>query len=607
MSKENTLYVISNGSTKFYSNTLTNFSNKMPIPLDITKHYEIGIQSVGFWCQFQNVFTAPKTFPSLFITDCKASKQERTHACEDSIEGLCETLINWDDASRPVCRKGTCSPPCRIWSFYLEDKTYTTNDVLQFCQDINSKTGVLVDFIDGKLRFRVPNKDKSFWVMFHPTFMRTFNFAPYRIATKEIDALSRMHSIFIKAVTIGDVKFIQRIINYRGQPYYGYVIEWEQNGGEIEKFLLSERKDLNKNAIPKTIHIGSDNIQAQILNSNYSQCLLVFSPNISKEEKYLFKEIDTVDYVPLLNSVLSHINIKLLDSNDEELHLIPGPATIVKLLLREMLPNKESFNITLTSEKSKQYIENKSNSFKVKLPNTLHLDSSKWRVCLNSISFPTIFSTFPNNEKQRRFGWISPHLSFRAMHLFKANYRYTESEITGELDSFLKVNGIGSCALQDNKIVFSIKKRGRMITDSFVSKILGIAPTVERTTRSYITDFMNIPDTLFERSPTGLYVKSLVHSISLDYSQPNYLMVYSNIVRPVVIGGEYKKILRVVPIVKSELEFTTEYFKHKEFCKLENNHIDTIDVILASHDGELINFKDGHDVIINLEFSTHFE
>jgi hypothetical protein len=96
--------------------------------------------------------------------------------------------------------------------------------------------------------------------------------------------------------------------------YHSYIIEYEENDGVfIEKYLLSNVKQLDESIFPKTVHVDSDSIQAQILNSKYSQCLLVFSPNI-KQEKYLFREIDTVNYVPLLNNIISHINIKLLDS-----------------------------------------------------------------------------------------------------------------------------------------------------------------------------------------------------------------------------------------------------------------------------------------------------
>ncbi|MCZ2207701.1 hypothetical protein [Cylindrospermopsis raciborskii] len=615
MPKEETLYIISNGSTNFYSNTLTNFTNKMPIPLQIGKRYEIGIQSIGFWCQFQNVLSPPKNIVSLYITDCKAVKEARTFDCvRDSIEEgpleiLCEADINWHDATKPVCKQGTCIPQCRLWSWHLNNKSYDLQDIQDLCQDISSKTGIIAEFINSRLQFRVSpqTKNKPFWIMMHPTFMKSFEFMPYATVSKSVDMLGKVQAALINSVAIDgtDHRITMPRISHRGQFYHSYIIEYEENDGVfIEKYLLSNVKQLDESIFPKTVHVDSDSIQAQILNSKYSQCLLVFSPNI-KQEKYLFREIDTVNYVPLLNNIISHINIKLLDSTDEELHLLPGPASIVKLLLREMISNQNTFTITLTSERSKNYMDNTSSSFKVKIPNTITIDNNTWRVCLNSICFPTTFSTFPSDEKQRRLGWVSN--TIRVIHVFKSKHKYTESEIVSEIDSFLKINDIGSCVLELNKIVFTFKKRGRMITDSFVSRLLGIIPTSDpNVKKSYITDITNIPVESFENSATGTHTTTLPYSVALNYSQPNYLMIYSNIVKPVVIGGEYKKLLRICPIVESQLEFTTEYFKHKEYCELENSHIDTIEIVLASHDGELINFKDTHDVIVNLQFSTNY-
>ena len=44
-----TLYVISNAnSVEYPDNTLTSFSNKFPLPLNVRKRYKIGVESIGF-------------------------------------------------------------------------------------------------------------------------------------------------------------------------------------------------------------------------------------------------------------------------------------------------------------------------------------------------------------------------------------------------------------------------------------------------------------------------------------------------------------------------------------------------------------------------------
>ena len=95
--------------------------------------------------------------------------------------------------------------------------------------------------------------------------------------------------------------------------------------------------------------------------------------------------------------------------------------------------------------------------------------------------------------------------------------------------------------------------------------------------------------------------------MNIGYNDPKYIMVYSNIVQPKLVGGEYRKLLRITPIEDNDLNYITHYFKHKEFCELENSLIDTVEITLATHDGRQVNFASDQDVIVNLEFSNYLQ
>ena len=71
---QDSIYVFSNGGQAYFpSNTLTNFTNKFPIPLKLNETYEIGIQSIGFSSLFRNVLTPANDAPSLIVTNCNRS------------------------------------------------------------------------------------------------------------------------------------------------------------------------------------------------------------------------------------------------------------------------------------------------------------------------------------------------------------------------------------------------------------------------------------------------------------------------------------------------------------------------------------------------------
>ena len=93
--------------------------------------------------------------------------------------------------------------------------------------------------------------------------------------------------------------------------------------------------------------------------------------------------------------------------------------------------------------------------------------------------------------------------------------------------------------------------------------------------------------------------------MNINYYQPDYMLAYCNIVQPTIIGGEYKNILRMIPISKDKDDkYLIHEFQSKNFLPLLNTEITEIEINLRSHDGSLLNFSQKDDIIINLEFSN---
>jgi len=92
--------------------------------------------------------------------------------------------------------------------------------------------------------------------------------------------------------------------------------------------------------------------------------------------------------------------------------------------------------------------------------------------------------------------------------------------------------------------------------------------------------------------------------INMEYFTPSYVMMYSNIVEPTIIGGNYSNILKIFPVITSEDEYVIHQFKHREFHSLLNNEVKNINLQFRTHSGDYIYFASDNYVIVDLIFSN---
>ena len=96
----------------------------------------------------------------------------------------------------------------------------------------------------------------------------------------------------------------------------------------------------------------------------------------------------------------------------------------------------------------------------------------------------------------------------------------------------------------------------------------------------------------------------MVKFMDLNILKPNYMMIYMDIIKPIIVGNTYSKLLRVVPYQHLEnCDYNVQDFRHRENHPLENTLLKTIHVEIRSHTGELINFAEGKHIHMNLLFS----
>ena len=502
------IHLLSNACTNYYpDNTLTNFKNTFPLPLDIDDRYEVGVQEFGFSANYTNIRVPEnKSIPSIIIAKCELSNpntcdnsyfRKYFKKCQDDLEYAnysfnfrADQLVCVERSPGNMCYDHKCT----YWKYYLGNNTFTKVRLTLLQQRILADTGVSLETDNNnRLIFKISDSFKNqegrsdvshhyCWVLLHPTFADSFQFTYNQIST--IPDSNGLYAVSMN----GEDKSMRKIY-YKGDLFYTHFISRRRIKivDNVPTYsynnIISGVVNLDRKAYPQFIRIVSDNIRPQILNSEYSKDLVVFAPDYIESEGYVLRNIKNIDYIPLLTNTLSNFNIKLLDENNQQLQLSEGTATVIKLVLKKMPPMKESFNIRLTSAPSALYPENKQNKFRVKLPTPLSLDDT-WKVSLNTISHPSNFSTFleDNNSREIKFIDLSGSVGTIGQtytHQFKSEYVYTDKELITDFNYFLKRNALGDITYDNYKVTITMTAQGLLTIPKYLVNLLGFQPNTD--------------------------------------------------------------------------------------------------------------------------------
>lgn len=623
------IFLISNGSLDTYpNNTLTNFKNKLPTILEHSENENwcIAVESIGFSTNFRNI-DLPKNpeAPSFMLTNC----QYNVERCPD----MCTTKFNTtrcvvdDECLIKVNFKFEPNEDNQLcwWQFYrFEDKFYTPEDMNAFFKKIRLKVDAFIG-IDDQYRFTATNTDSKdtkadLWIIISESMMSTFKIPKYH---------SKESTDYFKKTASGKYEIVRKfydtyeyvhnelpyITHYKGDKYYAFRLESEKKT-QIPITLsggLNNKVSNPKKTFPTLVKVESSDVKQQIFNSTYSKDLLCFCPDFTLNDKYFFHEFENRQYVSLSNTNITDLNIKLLDHNNEQINLLKGVSTVVKLDIKKM--EEQFFNVRLTSSNS-NLTSNTKASFRVKLPNTLSLDRS-WKVCLTSISHPNTFKTFSPDINSRRIiirhkgvsgHWVTDQFILQ-------HKKYTKEKLAWTLDKLFRESQIGyvkykadSNNLKRLECVFS-KPDVEVLASNYFLKIIGYNGTLDEN-RGFTFVRMNDHEHVYKIQDTDEvdrvykehYLWSLQFDIDVDYLRPDYLICYTNIVSPTIIGSLYSKILRIIPIRNNNSDYVITEFLHKEYLEIQNTEVSEVEIELRAHDGTLVEFGFEQDVILNLEF-----
>ena len=612
------IYLISNANPDLHSeNTLINFTNTLPFKIDVEMNegIEVALSHLGISNNFKNIHTPESGLPSFFITN----EIVPTHGLNEKNEIVdlpIKIEINTFDVDSTNVQK------VEWYEYEFENKYYNLKDLKKFFKQVSDESQTDIQFTDDlTLEIKSKNELYSFWIFMHETMIKTFNFKNYDVTTRKEFVDDPNREVYKVETANSPTSTVLRKTYYKGELYYTYHISIPSLGN-VNHFLYSEPSpNIFKKKFPNVIKVICENISPQIFNNTYSKDLIVFSPDFTTKEDYSWTEFGVKQYVPISNTSISDFKIKIVDENNDPIKLLEGPATLLKMSLRLRRPEKKTFNVRLTSAVTSEYPGNTNSIFKVKLPSPI-LINRNWRVALTSISNPNTFSTLIENPDTRtiQIRQVEPTKNKKIKLILPNDQNiYTKEELVRLINWELIDEEIGSAEVLDGKIVFTFTSDVLITCSNILLKILGYNGQLNEKkvySRLFYTNKLdhelnnsNYVDKMnFVVKEDDSYKVSFINEMDMDYLKPNYMIVYSSIVSKSVIGGIMSNILKVVPIKWSNGEsYAISDFKSKEYYELQNTEIDSIEINLRSHDGELINFSSSQDTILNLEFTNYLE
>lgn len=636
---EISIICISNGSGEYYpENTLTSFKNKLPKTFQWRKNgvyrYHIGVESIGLSSNFittklpkqkENpslVLGVPLKWPEIIVRDLIETTNELVHVIEElekpSIQNTCHGI-----KTLPVNCNPTILDPhynsilneipesfCLEY-FYLENENMSIEEYVKVFENI-------VEQSDNNLTLSYDKELKIIEIKSVGVFKSNLVKGGISSATHLFIHKSLLYNI--------DVIFDQK-----EQPTSDDFIEFRRN-----LLLFNENHTINtedylrvylhkdyqsirislenvgKRHYPNIIKIQCEQIKSQIFDNHHSKDLLCFHPEFPEKDDFFFHDIERKQFFPLENTILDELEFRLVDEDNQPLNLNEGIATILKLKLKEMSYYKKSFNVRLTSRTTTNYPLNNNSSFTVNLPQALYFNDN-WNVSVSNINLPNVFSTVPPNNYIQLLVKNSDDST--------KNYKYIiKSE---RLDKTELINNFNRTFHRITKGEHIIKFKSKLNTDEFEERltisiykpntILQISKDLCQLLGYGAADYIKKNDAEYKVFKIGKFAKNetfkeikMTNPIQINYFQPSYAMLYSDIVKPSIIGSSYANILKIFPTFVDENTYTIRQFKDPEHFALLNNEIKSITLTFKNHAGETLNFaKTSNIVIVDLTFSNY--
>lgn len=307
---------------------------------------------------------------------------------------------------------------------------------------------------------------------------------------------------------------------------------------------------------------------------------------------------------------VSSLSIQLLDENYEKLNLGFGQPTFLRLRIMKMPSN--SFTIRVSSLDIQAVGEN--TDFRLLLPEPLHLEDERWQVALASVHFPLDFERVTNDES------VIHMISFRDNR--KVNYSFAQRDFNSskalinalnrKLETVRRKKGTAGRGAavsldEDGRLQFEFHQTMSIAFSHNFANILGLTDlanpdssheginiaaldlVVEEGRESELS--LNLGSVVPVLNGTAYTVYYGSKPLNLDRLKPTIMMLYCDIIQPVMIGVKHANLLKIIPVKKrSHTKGSFYECRRLDFERLNTNHVPSIQFQLRRSDGEPIRF-----------------
>ena len=392
--------------------------------------------------------------------------------------------------------------------------------------------------------------------------------------------------------------------------------------------------------VPHIIQIVSPNVEHSISNNTYTQCLKEFTVNDIDIKKYIHREFENLEFFETSNKIIDGFELKFVDEKYQQIRLGQGIPSWIKLVFKSIMEKIE--HIRISSEPGHLHQNNNISKFGVELPKQLDFTWKKNpRVSLTRISLKNKWNIMPGLHLDFAIYNIEDN-KFKSFKCQKANGGPRScAEIkswfaieTGKMAGVRVKKRSGALSLEFIKKSIMIIGRdlGQILgfsfadsnntlirvvnrmpsTNSFISKNDTIENDVQATINLYRSnnDRPIIAAELFFKSGDIVIHGENNSKFNINFPSknielyPNDLYIYANIVKPTIVVGKYRKLLRIVPLPydKKDQNITID-FSRPEFHSLSELSPRILDFEITTIDGRVVEPFDANEhVYMNLQF-----
>lgn len=237
-----------------------------------------------------------------------------------------------------------------------------------------------------------------------------------------------------------------------------------------------------------------------------------------------------------------------------------------------------SFYVTLSSDSSMEYFpDNTISHFVTRLPSSLEL-KGEWEVGLSEFMYPhtwhnvtaqTNLIGFGINDDKKEMGRRIPEgfyasvpdiLKALAIEDYKNKIQFGYNSIT-------------------KRVQIQVKNKARVILYDGLAQLLGFNPT--------------------EIDSSDLHPEITVDSPYVADPSAHFrvLLVYTDIVEPQIVGNVLAPLLRIVNVTGGDGEMICAKFDRPHYLPVNRKLIDTIEIFIRTHLGELTPFQRGRSYV----------